>query len=268
MYMGRSGNARSVCIVGLVYRYAELTHPYGGGNCPKYSKHCREPPPGKYRPLLRRHFSWSGVWQRESMISFFNVNRDIFLRTVCLVSVMMFFTSAGSWQGEVILAVNTMLMQMYMLFSYVMDGFAYAGEALGGKYYGARNMTMLHRTVRHLFVWGVLMAVLFTAAYAAGGDTFLSLLTDEPGVVKASGDYFYWALALPVAGVAAFIWDGVFIGCTLTRGMLVSMFVASAVFFISYYSLYDVYGNHALWFSFIAYLFIRGLVQTFFFKRL
>ena len=112
------------------------------------------------------------------------------------------------------------------------------------------------------------MAVLFTAAYAAGGDTFLSLLTDEPGVVKASGDYFYWALALPVAGVAAFIWDGVFIGCTLTRGMLVSMFVASAVFFISYYSLYDVYGNHALWFSFIAYLFIRGLVQTFFFKRL
>lgn len=221
-----------------------------------------------YGRLLRRHFSWSGVWQRESMISFFNVNRDIFLRTVCLVSVMMFFTSAGSWQGEVILAVNTMLMQMYMLFSYVMDGFAYAGEALGGKYYGARNMTMLHRTVRHLFVWGVLMAVLFTAAYAAGGDAFLSLLTDEPGVVKASGDYFYWALALPVAGVAAFIWDGVFIGCTLTRGMLVSMFVASAVFFISYYSLYDVYGNHALWFSFIAYLFIRGLVQTFFFKRL
>lgn len=221
-----------------------------------------------YGRLLKRRFSWNGVWRRDAMMSFFKVNRDIFLRTVCLVSVMMFFTSAGSWQGEVILAVNTMLMQMYMLFSYVMDGFAYAGEALGGKYYGARNMTMLRHTVKHLFVWGAVMTVLFTVAYAAGGDAFLSLLTDEPGVVDASGDYFYWALALPVAGVAAFIWDGVFIGCTFTRGMLVSMFVASAVFFVLYYSLRGIYGNHALWLAFIAYLFIRGLVQTFFFKRL
>lgn len=221
-----------------------------------------------YGRLLKRRFSWNGVWRRDAMISFFKVNRDIFLRTVCLVSVMMFFTSAGSWQGEVILAVNTMLMQMYMLFSYVMDGFAYAGEALGGKYYGARNMTMLRHTVKHLFVWGAVMTVLFTVAYAAGGDAFLSLLTDEPGVVDASGDYFYWALALPVAGVAAFIWDGVFIGCTFTRGMLVSMFVASAVFFVLYYSLRGIYGNHALWLAFIAYLSIRGLVQTVFFKRL
>lgn len=221
-----------------------------------------------YGRLLKRWFSWNGVWRRDAMMSFFKVNRDIFLRTVCLVSVMMFFTSAGSWQGEVILAVNTMLIQMYMLFSYVMDGFAYAGEALGGKYYGARNMTMLRHTVKHLFVWGAVMTVLFTVAYAVGGDAFLSLLTDEPGVVDASGDYFYWALALPVAGVAAFIWDGVFIGCTFTRGMLVSMFVASAVFFVLYYSLRGIYGNHALWLAFIAYLSVRGLVQTFFFKRL
>ena len=190
----------------------------------------------RYRRLLSRYFSFSGIWQRDAMISFFKVNRDIFLRTVCLVSVMMFFTSAGSWQGEVILAVNTMLMQMYMLFSYIMDGFAYAGEALSGKYYGARDTAMLQRTVRHLFIWGAVMTVFFTVAYAVGGDAFLSLLTDDRDVVNASADYFLWALALPVAGVAAFIWDGVFIGCTFTRGMLISMFAASVVFFALYYS--------------------------------
>jgi len=218
-----------------------------------------------YGRLLRRRFSWNGVWQREAMIRFFKINRDIFLRTVCLVAVMMFFTSAGAWQGDVILAVNTMLMQMYMLFSYVMDGFAYAGEALGGKHYGARDMAALRGVTKNLFLWGTAVTLLFTAVYAVGGDAFLSLLTDDLGVVTASSDYFCWALLLPAAGAAAFIWDGIFIGCTETRGMLVSMFSASVVFFILYYSLFGVYANHALWVAFLVYLFLRGLAQTLWF---
>lgn len=219
----------------------------------------------KYSRMILRNFTWNGVWQHDVMVRFFKINRDIFFRTLCLVSVMLFFTSAGAWQGEVVLAVNTMLMQMYMLFSYIMDGFAYAGEALSGSFYGAHNIEALRRVIKRLFAWGAVMTVLFTAFYAVGGDVFLMLLTDEPDVVAASGDYFGWALLLPVAGVAAFIWDGVFIGCTETRGMLVSMFIASAVFFISYYSLHCIYANHALWFSFIAYLAVRGIVQTLWF---
>ena len=216
---------------------------------------------------LRRHFTWQGVWRREAMRHFFNVNRDIFFRTLCMVSVMLFFTSAGSWQGEVVLAVNTLLMQFYLLFSYVMDGFAYAGEALSGKYYGARNNTALRSTVGHLFLWGLLMAVGFTLVYGLGGDAFLSLLTDEPSVVAASHTYYYWALAIPLAGMAAFVWDGVFIGCTMTRGMLVSMFLAAVTFFTLYYALRGNLANHGLWAAFIAYMAVRGLAQTFIFRK-
>lgn len=121
---------------------------------------------------LRRYFSWQGVWRRDAMAHFFKVNRDIFLRTLCMVAVMLFFTSAGSWQGEVVLAVNTLLMQFYMLFSYVMDGFAYAGEALSGKFYGARNHEALGSTVRRLFWWGAGMAVGFTFVYGIGATPF------------------------------------------------------------------------------------------------
>ena len=216
---------------------------------------------------LRRHFTWQGVWRREAMRHFFNVNRDIFFRTLCMVSVMLFFTSAGSWQGEVVLAVNTLLMQFYLLFSYVMDGFAYAGEALSGKYYGARNNAALRSTVGHLFLWGLLMAAGFTLVYGLGGDTFLSLLTDEPSVVAASHTYYYWALAIPLAGMAAFVWDGVFIGCTMTRGMLVSMFLAAVTFFTLYYVLRGSLANHGLWAAFIAYMAVRGLAQTFIFRK-
>ena len=221
----------------------------------------------KHYRRLRTYFSWQGVWRRDDMRRFFSVNRDIFLRTLCMVSVMLFFTSAGSWQGEVVLAVNTLLMQFYLLFSYVMDGFAYAGEALSGRYFGARNGAALRSTVGHLFIWGLGMAVAFTAVYGFGGDAFLSLLTDEPSVVAASHTYYYWALAIPLAGMAAFVWDGVFIGCTMTRGMLVSMALAAATFFILYYALRGSLANHGLWIAFIAYMAVRGLAQTFIFRK-
>ena len=209
-----------------------------------------------------RRFRLEGLWQREAMKRFFAVNRDIFLRTLCLVAVTMFFTSAGAAQGEIILAVNTLLMQLFTLFSYIMDGFAYAGEALSGRYIGARNPKAFQDTVRHLFLWGGMMVLLFTGMYALGGNAFLGLLTDEPEVIAASGDYFLWALLIPVAGMAAFVWDGVFIGATATRGMLMAMAAAALCFFGLYYGLRELWGNHALWLAFVTYLAMRGVVQT------
>lgn len=205
---------------------------------------------------------WSSLWQREALQRFFGVNRDIFLRTLCLVAVTLFFTSAGASQGEVILAVNTLLMQLFTLFSYVMDGFAFAGEALSGRHIGARNRPAYRTTVRRLFGWSAGMAILFTLAYALGGNAFLGLLTNETEVIAAADTYFYWAVAIPAAGIAAFTWDGVFIGATATRGMLASMAVAAACFFGVYYGLRPLWGNHALWLAFLIYLFMRGVIQT------
>ena len=211
---------------------------------------------------LKTYFKRKRLWERAAMRKFFSVNRDIFLRTLCLVAVTLFFTSAGAEQGEVVLAVNTLLMQLFTLYSYIMDGFAYAGEALSGKYIGAQNREQFGRTVKHLFAWGCGMALLFTLAYATGGNAFLNLLTDEAEVIAAAGSYFGWALAIPVAGMAAFIWDGVFIGATATRGMLQSMATATVCFFLLYYGLHTLWGNHALWGAFLVYLLMRGLMQT------
>lgn len=217
---------------------------------------------------LEKYIIWKGILQKEAMSRFFRVNRDIFLRTLCLVAVTLFFTSAGASQGVIILAVNTLLMQLFTLFSYVMDGFAYAGEALSGRYIGARNREAFTDTTRRLFAWGGVMAVLFTLVYALGGNAFLGLLTDDKEVIAAADTYFYWALAIPVAGIAAFIWDGIFIGATATRGMLLSMAIAAICFFTLYYGLRPVLGNHALWLAFLTYLFMRGVVQTLLSKKI
>ena len=216
----------------------------------------------RYYGGLKKHVAWHEVLKKEAMLRFFQVNRDIFLRTLCLVIVTLFFTSAGAAQGEIVLAVNTLLMQLFTLFSYIMDGFAYSGEALVGKYVGANNRLALYRTVRQLFIWGVGLSTGFTLLYFFGGKSFLGLLTNETSVIREAGNYFYWVLAIPLTGFAAFLWDGIFIGATATRQMFYSMLVASGSFFLVYYSLHKWMGNHALWLAFIVYLSLRGIMQA------
>lgn len=216
---------------------------------------------GYYRRLWQK-LNWQMLTDYEAMRSFFILNRDIFFRTLCLVAVTTYFTSRGAEQGDIILAVNTLMMQLFTLYSYIMDGFAYAGEALTGRYVGAHNQADLRRMIRTLFAWGIGLALAFTILYGIGGSSFLSLLTNEQEVLNASSDYFYWVLAIPLAGMAAFLWDGIYIGATASRQMLYSMLVASVSFFILQRIFQQQMGNHALWMAFIAYLFLRGLVQT------
>ena len=211
---------------------------------------------------LRGGITFKGSLQLIAMRRFFAVNRDIFLRTLCLIGVTTFFTSTGARQGDVILAVNTLLMQLFTLFSYIMDGFAYAGEALSGRYVGACNLVQLKRAVKALFGWGVGLSLVFTLLYGIGGENFLGLLTNDTVVIETAGHYFYWVLAIPLAGFAAFLWDGILIGATATRFMLWAMLVASGSFFVIYYCFSGATNNHMLWLAFLVYLALRGVMQT------
>ena len=221
--------------------------------------------------LLAHHYGRLFQYFRKQRLfkdirQFFNVNRDIFLRTLCLVAVNLYFTSAGARQGAVILSVNTVLMQLYLFFSYFMDGFAYAGEALGGKTYGAKNATAFHETLRRLWIWMLIVTIGYTLLYILGGHWIVCLLTDEPQVLEASHEYLWWAWLIPAAGCVAFIWDGVFIGITATRGMLVSSFISALVFFAVYLLAKAPLGNHGLWLAMVVYLAMRGFLQTIWYR--
>ena len=220
----------------------------------------------RYREVLV-HVSLRALRDAAAMMRFFTVNRDIFLRTIFLVAVNLFFTAAGAKQGAVVLSVNTLLFQLFTLYSYVMDGFAYAGEAIGGKYFGARNQEAFDDTVSRLFRWGLALTLFYTFLYLVAGEPFLRLLTDEPEVVDCSKEYILWAVAIPLAGMGAFYWDGLYIGMTATRGMLSSTFTGAAVFFTVHFSLFPLLGNHALWLALILYLVSRGVVQTLLFRK-
>lgn len=214
---------------------------------------------------LRRYFSWEGMFERTTMRRIFVVNSDIFLRSLFLAGVNLFITAAGSWQGNDILAVNTLLMQFFFVYSYFIDGFAYAGEALCAKALGARRHTQFRRTIRHIFLWGTAVSLLFILLFAFSGTTFVRWLTDQPSVIHLSARYLPWIVAVPVAGMAAFLWDGIFVGTTATRQLFISTFAAAIVFFATYYGLPHLFAadtNHILWLAFILYLITRGVTQT------
>ena len=127
-------------------------------------------------------------------------------------------------QGVTVLAVNTLLLQFFILFSYFMDGFAFAGESLCGNCLGASDRSLLHRCIRALLRWGASVAVIFTVIYYICGEWIMHLLSSDTSVIDASKEYFDWVLLIPMAGFLAFTWDGVYIGITRTREMLMSMF--------------------------------------------
>ncbi len=214
---------------------------------------------------VKQHFELKAILDVSALKRFFQINRDIFLRTLCLIAVTTYFTSAGSAQGELTLAANTLLMQFFIIFSYFMDGFAYAGEALGGRYFGAHDRLNFRRMTRCLFTWGGALSVLFFFIYFFCGTPLLHLLTDNAQVSDRAQQYLPIVYFIPLISFAAFLFDGLYIGTTATRYMLISMFCASAAFFV----LINVFtlSNTLLWLAFLVYLGGRGLMQAFLFKK-
>lgn len=205
--------------------------------------------------------------------NFFTLNSAIFFRTLCLISVTTMFTWIGGKQGDTILAVNTLLMQLFTIFSYILDGFAYAAESLVGRFTGAMQFAQRRKSIIYLFRWSTLVMAIFTVAYLIAGQEFLSLLTDNTEVLQRSARYFYWVLAVPLCGFAAFLWDGILIGATATKEMFWAMLVAAiaffAILFIPPMVVSDTwpliwseqYNNDRLWLAFLTYLVLRGVVQ-------
>lgn len=209
------------------------------------------------------------VLKGSGLAKYFNVNSDLFLRSACVMAVTFTVTAIGARIGELTLAVNAVMMQFFTLFSYFMDGFAFSGEALCGRFKGAADIVSLKSTVKALLKWGSAMALIFFLSYLCLLSPITSLLTDNADVVKGVLKYRFWIYILPPLTVAAFICDGIFIGVTLTRRMLVSTLLASLVFYAILALPSIIAGkailpsNSLLWTAFEVYLLCRGIFLMF-----
>ena len=170
------------------------------------------------------------VFKGSETRRFFVMNTDLFVRSLCFIAIYIGFTVISARYGDLLLAVSSILMKLLMIFSYFTDGFAYAGEAMTGKYIGAKDGFMLRQTVKWTFVWSMGIALIFMGIYHFAGVPMLKMMTSDPQVVEASVRYLPWLLLMPVIGCAAFTWDGIYIGATASKAIRNSMLWAAFSF--------------------------------------
>ena len=218
--------------------------------------------------------SWSEIWDMKAMREFFSINRDIIVRTLCIVSTYTFFTAASARMDDpTILAVNTILLELFTLFSYMSDGFAFAAEALTGRFIGERNGVALRDCVRKCMVWCAVICVLYVGLYVGWWRELLGLFVEDGAentaqIMEYAGRYIGWIVAIPVAASWPFMMDGIMVGATQSRIMRKSMLWATAAYFLLFFTLEPLIGNDALWLAFTSYMFLRGVFQYFMSERL
>lgn len=217
---------------------------------------------------------WREVVDMAAMKEFFLINRDIIVRTLCIVATYTFFTAASARMGDDnILAVNTILLQLFTLFSYMNDGFAYAAEALTGRFIGAKDEPSLRDAVKKCVIWCLIVAIIYIGVYIGWWRDLLMLFissdAQDAGVLlDYAGRYIGWIIAIPLAAAMPFVMDGIMVGATQSRIMRDSMILSTIAYFALFYAFKPIIGNNALWLAFSSYMFLRGALQYFMSHRL
>lgn len=194
---------------------------------------------------------------------FFKVNTDLMIRSILLVLTIAFFTNQSAKLGDNILSVNMILLQFFYIFSYFTDGFAYAGEALVGKFIGSRDAESLNSVVNHLFKWGMIISIPYSILYAIFPTTFVRIISDNTTIISEVRPYYIYMVIIPIITFAAFLWDGIYIGATASKAIRNTMVISSIIVFLPlWYILTPVMGNHGLWIAFLGFMLARGVSMT------
>ena len=205
---------------------------------------------------------WNQVADRIAFARILSVNRDIMIRSFTLLFAFTFFTRQGAQFGELVLAANAILMQLFIFGSYLLDGFATASEQLAGRAIGARYRPAFAQAVRLTLGWGVGTGLVVTVFYLLAGPSLVALMTTAEPVRDLAADYLLWASLIPVVGAVAFIMDGIYIGATWTREMRNMMLASALAFLLVWAVAVPVLGNHGLWLALLVFVGVRGVTLT------
>jgi len=219
-----------------------------------------------YKNLFKK-LSFKSILNSALFRKFFKVSRDIFIRTLILIFAFSFFTVMSARSGDLILAANTILINLWTIMAYGIDGFAFAAESLIGRYLGAKDLKRLSKAVKLTFVWGFGLAFLFTIIYIIFPNWILGIFTNKPDVINLALQLMIWTQIAPIIGSFCYIWDGIFIGATATAAMRNTMIISLFVFYLPVYFLTrDLLGTQALWLSLTVFMLIRGITLALLYK--
>ncbi len=213
----------------------------------------------RYRPYLRvPPFKEIIAWQ--AILRFVKINFDIFIRTLSLIFVFSFFTAESASLGDVPLAANSILIQLWMIFSYGIDGFAFAAESLVGKYLGAKKREMLIAIIRRTFIFGSGLGLIFSIVYGIFHTLIPRFFTNNSLVLDAVQTVILWTIVAPFVNSFCYIWDGIYLGATQSKALRNAMLFSTLVIYLpAHYLLRPIWGNHGMWFALLLFMIVRAI---------
>ena len=219
------------------------------------------------KSVFRNIERWKETLRGAELKRMLSLNGNLFIRSLCFMVVYVGYTSLASLYGDTELAVSSIMMKLFMFFSFFVDGFAYAGEALVGKAFGESKVGRqqskdINRTVRALFNWALGVGLLFTVLYAFWGDEAFALMTSDTTVLMAAAKYKIWLIGMPLVSTLAFMWDGVYVGATAGVQIRNSMILAAVGFVVGYAATFSFVGAQALYIGYFAHLIARAFYLT------
>jgi MATE family multidrug resistance protein len=216
----------------------------------------------------RRVDSAAGVLlRRDKLVHMLAINRDIMIRTVAIVTAFTFFTAQGARAGDVALAANAVLHNFILIGSFFLDGFATAAEQLCGRAVGAKDGSAFVAATRRILAWGFVFGAATTVFFLLVGGALIDVMTTSDAVRATARQFMLFAALAPALGVAAYAFDGIYIGATWARDMRNLMLVALAIYLATWWALRP-YGNSGLWIALLTFLAARGLLQAARYPRL
>ncbi len=213
----------------------------------------------KHKIRMQLFWKLKSLLDIKAMKTFMDVNKNILIRSLLLTGSFYFFNAKSAGLGDDILAVNSLLLQFLWMFSYFIDGFAFAAEALIGRYIGAKDNNRLMLSIKKLFTWGASISFVVSFIYLIFNRQIIMLLTDQAAVIELSKDFRVWIILLPVISFPAFVWDGIFIGATAGKALRNAMLISVVIIFIPAIFIFpDIWQNHGMWAALSLFMFARG----------
>lgn len=216
----------------------------------------------KYKSFIFK-LRFNEIINLEKIKSFFKINFDIFIRTLALIFVFSYFTTRSAGMGDDLLAANTILMQLWMILAYGVDGFAFAAESLTGKYIGNNNLSKLKELIKYSLYWGIGLGLTLSIVYYVFDTSIVGIFTNKETIIELAMGFMIYTYFAPFINSFAMILDGIYIGATATKAMRNNMLIVSFIVFLPLQLILEPsLGNHSIWIAMLAFMAARGITLS------
>jgi len=220
------------------------------------------------KKLTNINFDIKKIFDVKKIKNIFNINFNIFIRSVLLTFSFLFFTYLGNTISEDIVAANTILINLIFLSSFILDAYAFSTEGVVGYSIGSRNITLLKNVIKNSFMLSISTSLVISLLYFFGKNYFISLMTDLPNIETISLSYSYWVVLIPLISSFCYQFDGIFVGASQTKELRNAMIISVCIYIISALYLISNFGNLGLWISFSIFFIARALTLFFYLGRI